>query len=471
MSAAPVSFSQNVNRMVDRAMDVMQIDPGIAAAIKTCDSTIKVNFPVEIDGKIEIFSGWRSLHSNHRCPAKGGIRFAPKVDEDEVEALASLMTYKCAIVDVPFGGSKGGLKIDPLKYSRENMQKITRRFSRELIRKGYLSPSLNVPAPDMGTGEREMAWIADVFRILHPEDINYSACVTGKPVAHGGIQGRTEATGRGVVCAMRELFRHPDAIGRTGMKGGLAGKAVIIQGLGNVGYHAGKLLEEEDEAKIIAIIERDGALIDTSGLSVLKVRQYINEHKTIKGYPDARFVEDGSSVLEHECDILIPAAMEAQIHADNADRIRCKLIVEAANGPVTFEADEKLRERGVVILPDAYVNAGGVTVSYFEWVRNMSHIRFGRMERRYDEMRGMEMVDAIEQMTGKKASAEIVGCLVQGAKELDLVRSGLDDTMRNAFQEIHEKFNSDPAIVDYRTAAFVVSIGKIVRSYLDIGIY
>ena len=466
-----LSFRESVNYMVDRALSVLDIDPGIANAIKVCDSTIKVNFPVEINGKVEVFTGWRSVHSSHRLPSKGGIRFAPIVNEDEVEALASLMTYKCAIVDVPFGGSKGGLLIDPLKYTRDDMQKITRRFARELTRKGYLSPATNVPAPDMGTGEREMAWIADTYKHLHPEDINYLGCVTGKPIAHGGIRGRTEATGRGVVYVIREFFRHPDDVIKAGLKPGLGGKRVVVQGLGNVGYHAARLLDEEDACKITAIIERDGVITNEDGIKVEDVRQHINEHKTIKGFPDARFSEDGASALEMECDILIPAAMEATIHAGNADNIKTKLIVEAANGPVTFEADDILRHRGVTILPDAYVNAGGVTVSYFEWVRNLSHIRFGRMERRHAELHGARVVQALETMTGKQAEDWIQKELIYGADELDLVRSGLDDTMRNSYQQMKEIMQGNDRILDYRTAAYVVAINKISRSYTDIGVY
>jgi glutamate dehydrogenase (NAD(P)+) len=466
-----LSFSESVNFMVDRALTVLEIDPGISAALKACNSTIKINFPVEINGKIEVFTGWRSVHSDHRLPSKGGIRFAPIVNEDEVEALAALMTYKCAIVDVPFGGSKGGLLIDPSKYKREDLQKITRRFARDLVRKGFLSPAKNVPAPDMGTGAREMAWIADTYKHLHPEDINYAACVTGKPVAHGGIVGRTEATGRGVVYAIREFFRNADDVQAAGLKPGLGGKRIVIQGLGNVGYYAAKLLDEEDESKIIAIIERDGVLINENGLCVEDVRMHINEHKTIKGFPDATFSEDGASGLEIECDILIPAAMEAQITKNNAENIKTKLIIEAANGPVTFEADDILRQRGVTILPDAYVNAGGVTVSYFEWVRNLAHIRFGRMERRHDEMRGAHMLQALETMTGKQPEDWMQKELIHGANELDLVRSGLDDTMRNSYQQLKEAYNSNDNVNDFRTASYVVAIQKLVRSYIDIGVY
>ena len=465
------SFSKSVDLMADRAFAVMDMDPGVANAIKASEAIIEVNFPVSIRGKIEVFTGWRATHSTHRLPAKGGIRFAPIVNQDEVEALAALMTYKCAIVDVPFGGSKGGLLIDPSKYDRDEMQIITRRFARELIRRDFISPATNVPAPDMGTGEREMAWIADTYKQQHPENLNYTACVTGKPVHHGGIRGRVEATGRGVVYAMREFFRHAKDVRNAGLDGGLAGKRIVVQGLGNVGYHAAKLLDEEDEAKIIAIIERDGALLHPEGLPVQKVREYINSHKTIRGFPDAEFVTDGRKVLEMECDILIPAAMEAQITAENAGRIRTCLIIEAANGPVTFEADEILRSRNVTILPDAYVNAGGVTVSYFEWIRNLSHIRFGRMQRRFDELRGQHLISALENMTQKDVPEWMQQEIVRGADELDLVRSGLDDTMRHAYQELSETLEVNDKVKDFRTAAYVVAISKIARSYFDLGVY
>ncbi len=466
----PLTFSKSVNFMVDRALAILDVDPGTANSIKTCNSTIKVSFAVEIKGKLEVFTGWRSVHSDHRLPAKGGLRFAPMVNEDEIEALASLMTYKCAIVDVPFGGSKGGLLIDPSKYTRAEMQQITRRFARELIRKGFLSPAMNVPAPDMGTGQREMAWIADTYKQLHPEDINHLGCVTGKPIAHGGIRGRIEATGRGVVYAMREFFRNADDVKATGLKAGLAGKRIVIQGLGNVGYHAAKLLEEEDDCQIIAIIERDGFLLNDAGLSVEAVRNHINTHQTIKGFPDARFFKNTAAGLEIECDILIPAAMEQQITLENVDNIKTRLIFEAANGPITSEADDRLREGGITIIPDSYVNAGGVTVSYFEWVRNLSHIRFGRMERRHDEMNGAKMLRVLETLTGKTAQDWMRQEIVHGADELDLVRSGLDDTMRNSYHQLKQALHINPKIKDFRTAAYVVAVQKLLRSYLDIGV-
>jgi glutamate dehydrogenase (NAD(P)+) len=466
-----LSFRQSVDHMVDKAIKVVGLDEGIARAIKGCKAVLKVEFPVEIKGKTQVISGWRAVHSIHRLPAKGGIRYAPVVEQNEVEALAALMTYKCAIVDVPFGGSKGGLRIDPLKYDRGEMEKITRRFARELATHGFLSPATNVPAPDMGTGQREMAWIADTYKHLYPEDINYIACVTGKPVQSGGVRGRIEATGRGVQYALREFFRHPEDVKEAGLAGGLGGKSIIVQGLGNVGYHAAKFLSEEDGARIIAIIERDGAIINSAGLAVDEVRHHLIEKGGVKGFPGAEFVEDGAEALKTECDILIPAAMEGVINETNAPEIKARLIAEAANGPVTFEADQILRERGVVMLPDAFMNAGGVVVSYFEWVRNLSHIRFGRMARRAEEVRGHHIIKALEETTGKAMPEWVLKELCRGADELDLVRSGLDDTMRSAYEQIREVKMSDPKVGDYRTAAYTIAIKKISHSYLDIGVY
>ena len=466
------SFRESVDRMVDRALATMDISPDVAEAIKSCNAVIQIKFPVKVRGKIEIFSGWRAVHSTHRLPAKGGIRYAPCVDQDEIEALAALMTYKCAIVDVPFGGSKGGVMIDPGEYNREEMELITRRFTLELARKGFLSPSTNVPAPDIGTGQREMAWMADTYKHLHPDDINYIACVTGKPVAHGGIQGRTEATGRGVQYALQEFFRHPDAVEETGLSEGLGGKRIVVQGFGNVGYHAAKFLFEEDGCKIIAIADSRGVLVNEEGIAVEDAYNYKVEHKTLDGFPGGVYTQgDSKRALEIDCDILIPAALEGQINPDNVKKIKTRIIVEAANGPVTFEADEKLQKRGVVIIPDAYANAGGVVVSYFEWIRNLSHIRFGRMQRRYDELRGQTQLDALENLTGRKVPDAFKEKINSGASELDLVRSGLDDTMRQAFQEMRETRMDNKLINDYRTASYVNAIRKISRSYVDVGVY
>jgi glutamate dehydrogenase (NAD(P)+) len=466
-----LTFSQSVNEMAKRALTLMELPPGIPEQILACNKVIQVQFTVKLsDNKFHTFRGWRAVHSDHRLPAKGGIRFAPHVQQDEVEALAALMTYKCAIVNVPYGGSKGGLTIDPRAYNEYDMEIITRRFARELIRANVLGPGINVPAPDMGTGEREMAWIADEYVTWHPSDINAWACVTGKPVTNGGIMGRTEATGQGVRYAMREFFRHKQDVEMTGLTGSLDGKRVIIQGLGNVGYYAAHFLSQEDGCKVIGIIERDGGIYDENGLDVEDVKAYMYEHGGVRDFPGVTHVENGLSLMEMDCDILIPAAMEAQITEHNAPHIKAPLVVEAANGPVTFAGDEILRERGIVVLPDAYVNAGGVTVSYFEWIKNISHIRFGRMQRRLDEWRGERIVEALEFLTGKELPNDMRLNITRGADELTMVRSGLDDTMRLAYQEISEKFRSNPRISDFRTAAYVVAIEKIACTLLEMGV-
>lgn len=464
------AFLESVNHMVDRALDVMDLQPGLADEIKAINSIYKVRFPVELAGEVRVFTGWRAVHSEHRLPVKGGIRYAPIVSQDEVEALAALMSYKCAIVDVPFGGSKGGLVIDPSQYSSEDLRKITQRFAYELMKKDYVSPSENVPAPDMGTGEREMAWIADAYRMAYPQDINAIACVTGKPVTQGGIAGRTEATGRGVQYVLHEMFRHSEDVKEAGLSGGLAGKRIVIQGLGNVGYHAARFLQEEDDVRIVAIAERDGAILSDKGLDVAAVAEHLRHTGGVSGFPDVEFLENGIKALELDCDILIPAALENQVSKENAERIKAPLIVEAANGPVTFDADRILRKKGTIILPDAYVNAGGVTVSYFEWVKNVSHIRFGRLDRRLEENRGQHVIHIIEEMTGRKMPEHLAKPLQEGPREIDLVRSGLEDTMRIAYQQIREVYRSNDKIVDLRTAAFVLAIGKIATAYREMGI-
>ncbi len=464
-----VSFLEGINLMFDRAAATLSLPPGLGEQIKLSNSVYQVRFPVKFKDGYKVFTGWRAVHSEHRLPAKGGIRYAPIVDQDEVEALAALMTYKCAIVNVPFGGSKGGLCIDPREYSEDDMERITRRFARELMAKGFISPSLNVPAPDMGTGPREMAWIADTYRDQFPGDINALACITGKPPTQGGIAGRVEATGRGVEYALREFFRHPEDVRKAGLEGNLEGKRIVIQGLGNVGYHAAKFLSEEDGARIVAIIERDGAILSDQGLPVEPVSEHLRQNGGVKGFPGAKFIENGSRMLEADCDILIPAALEGQITEENAAKIRAPLIAEAANGPVTYAADEILRRNGKVMIPDVYLNAGGVSVSYFEWIKNISHIRFGRLGRRFDEARGQHTVDALEQMVGRSVPETLQDKIIRGADELDLVRSGLDDTMRLAFREIQEAMQSRDDVPDLRTAAFVVAIEKVAKTYLEMG--
>ena len=464
------SFRESVDIMFNRAVALMDLPPGLEKKIRVCNATYTVRFGVRLRGKIETFSGYRSVHSEHMEPVKGGIRFSLGVNQNEVEALAALMTYKCALVETPFGGSKGGLCIDPREWEEDEMERITRRFAYELAKRDLIHPSQNVPAPDMGTGEREMAWIADQYRRMNTTDINAAACVTGKPAHAGGIQGRVEATGRGVQYALQEFFRHPEDIKAAGMSGKLDGKRVVVQGLGNVGYHAAKFLSEEDGSKITGIIERDGALTDEDGIDVEAVHAWIAKHGGVKGYPHSPHVEDGARVLEQDCDILIPAALEGVIHLGNAKAIKAPLIIEAANGPVTAGADEILREKGTVIIPDMYANAGGVTVSYFEWVKNLSHIRFGRMQRRQEESRHELIVGELERLSEHMGdqwsmTPNFKDKYLRGAGELELVRSGLDDTMRTAYQAMREVWHSRDDVQDLRTAAYLVSIDRVANSY------
>ncbi len=469
-TASEPSFRESVDLMFQRAVALLDLPPGLEEKIRVCNATYTVRFGVRLRGRIETFTGYRSVHSEHMEPVKGGIRFAMGVNQDEVEALAALMTYKCALVEAPFGGSKGGLCIDPRQYDEHELELITRRFAYELIKRDLINPAQNVPAPDMGTGEREMAWIADQHARMNTTDINSKACVTGKPLNAGGISGRVEATGRGVQYALREFFRDAEGLAKAGLEGTLEGKRVIVQGLGNVGYHAAKFLSEEDKSIVIGIIERDGALYSEDGLDVEAVRAWIAEHGGVTGYPDAEFVGAGATVLERACDILVPAALEGVINLGNADRLQTPLIIEAANGPVTAGADEILRNKGTVIIPDMYANAGGVTVSYFEWVKNLSHIRFGRMQRRQEEARHQLVVDELERLSeaanvGWTLSPNFKDKYLRGADELELVRSGLDDTMRISYQAMRDVWHGRDDVQDLRTAAYIVAIQKVAASY------
>ncbi len=469
------TFRESVDLMFNRAVSLMDLPPGLEEKIRVCNATYTVRFGVRLRGQIQTFTGYRSVHSEHMEPVKGGIRYSMAVNQDEVEALAALMTYKCALVEAPFGGSKGGLCIDPLEWDEHELELITRRFAYELAKRDLIHPAQNVPAPDMGTGEREMAWIADQYRRMNTTDINARACVTGKPVHAGGIQGRTEATGRGVQYALQEFFRHPEDVKSAGLSGSLDGKRVIVQGLGNVGYHAAKFLSEEDGCKVIAVIERDGGLYDENGLNIEELRNWIAKHGGVDGYPSGNYIKTGAKYLEEDCDILIPAALEGVINLGNADRIKAPLIIEAANGPVTAGADEILRNKGTVIIPDMYANAGGVTVSYFEWVKNLSHIRFGRMGRRQEEARHELIVKELSRLDDHLEGAwsmtpDFKQKYLRGAGELELVRSGLDDTMRAAYQSMRETWHGREDVTDLRTAAYLVSIGKVATSYRAAGL-
>jgi glutamate dehydrogenase (NAD(P)+) len=463
------TFLENVEMMVNDTIDCIKIDPNISKILKTCRSVIQLKFPVKINGEIKIFHGWRAVHSNHRLPVKGGIRYSTDVNQEEIEALASLMTFKCAVVDVPFGGAKGGLLIDPKKYDEESLERITKKFARELIRRGFLSPARDVPAPDVGTSQREMGWILDAYKSLRPDDINHVACVTGKSVDHGGIKGRLEATGRGVCEALKEFFRHPAEVKKANISNSnLDDQKIIIQGFGNVGLNSAKSLFATG-AKIVGIAEKDGAIFNRKGINIIELEKYKQDKKTIVGFPNTETIDTSSDLLTYDCDILIPAALENAVTLENVDNIKAKIICEAANGPVSYRADKKLKDRGAVIIPDIYANAGGVTVSYFEWIRNISHIRMGRLQKRYEEDRGEVILRALEQLSPNKLSKDLTNQLVHGANEEDIIASGLEDTMRVSFQEMLEMksvYNLD----NYRMAAYAIALKKIEKSYLELGI-
>ena len=462
-----VGFLDSVNMMYDRAISLLDLPEDVAQTVRNCNSTYEVQFSVRLRGQLHSFKGYRSVHSEHMEPAKGGIRYSIEVNKDEVEALAALMTYKCALVEAPFGGSKGGLIVDPREWEPHELEKITRRFAYELIKRDLINPSQNVPAPDMGTGAREMAWMADEYRRMNPTDINARACVTGKPLNAGGIAGRTEATGRGVQYALQEFFRHADDVEAAGLSGTLKGKRVVVQGLGNVGYHAAKFLSEEDGAPVVGVIERDGAIFNEKGLDIEALKAHLNDGKPLDTFAGGTFSPNSNAGLEHDCDILVPAACESVITHSNAHRIQARVIIEAANGPVTAEANDILLERGRTIIPDLYANAGGVTVSYFEWAKNLSHIRFGRMQRRQEEARSRALLQQIESLVPNGVDHATRDLLECGAGEIDLVRSGLDDTMRAAYNAMREERDAHPDCPDLRTAAYMVAVRRIV-SVMDL---
>lgn len=462
---------ENVNLQFDRAASVLRIHPGLLRQIKACNNVYSVQFPIRKGKDYILVQGYRAEHSHHLKPAKGGIRYSEDVSRDEVMALAALMTYKCALVDVPFGGSKGGVKINPRNFSIPELERITRRYAAELIKKDFLGPHVNVPAPDMGTGAREMAWIADTYEAFHPGSPDTRACITGKPYQQGGIQGRTEATGRGVQFGIREVFGHDEDITALGMTPGLAGKRVIVQGFGNVGYHAAKFLQEEDDVKVIAIGEWDGGIHDPNGIAIEKLNRHRKRTGSILNFPGAKNLKKGEDVLYLECDILVPAALENQITRRNADKIRAKVIGEAANGPVTAAADEILRKRGVLIIPDIFLNAGGVTVSYFEWTKNLSHMRYGRMSQLLENLEAETFIRETETLTGKTFDPKARQTLLRSHDELALVNSGLEDTMRSAYRDMRKVFKSRKKIEDLRMASYVISLEKIADAYLDLGIF
>jgi glutamate dehydrogenase (NAD(P)+) len=469
--AHTISFTDQVNRNFDKAAQFTTHHPDLLALIKNCNSVYHFTFPLQrADGSIEVIHAWRAEHSHHKLPTKGGIRYSLSVNEDEVVALAALMTYKCAVVDVPFGGAKGGIAIDSKAYTTQELEKITRRYTFELVKKNFIGPGTDVPAPDFGTGQREMAWIVDTYVALAPDKLEGPACVTGKPIAQGGIRGRSEATGRGVAIAAREACDVLEDMKPLGLTRGLSGKRVVVQGLGNVGFHAARFLEQAG-AVVVGIVEFEGAIHNPKGLGVDAVVAHRKETGSLLKYPGATDLPNREAGLELDCDILVPAALESQITAENAARIKASIVVEGANGPVTSDASEMLGARGVLVLPDHFVNAGGVLVSYFEWLKNLRHVRLGRMEKRFEEGAFRRILGAIEGATNKQFRAEEIAALTHGADEADLVNSGLEDTFVTAYHRLREIRNLHRDKADLRTAAFIDAIDKIAICYSDLGIF
>jgi glutamate dehydrogenase (NAD(P)+) len=467
----PPSLEQNVNAYFDRAAALTGLSPGLREQIRACDAVCAFHFPIRHrDGQIEVVQAWRAEHSHHKLPTKGGIRFSASVDESEVRALAALMTYKCAVVDVPFGGAKGAVQVDPHACDAEHLEQVTRRYVYELVQRNLIGPGIDVPAPDAGTGEREMAWVVDTYTALHPGELDATACVTGKPIAQGGIRGRKEATGRGLVYALGEACAQADDMQSRGLSVGIDGKRVVVQGIGNVGYHAAKFCRERG-ARVIAIAVPEGAIVDSSGLDEDAVVEHRTRTGSILGFPGATSIPNGPDALELECDVLIPAALENQLTGDNAPRIRAKVVIEGANGPTTATADEIFRAKGTLVIPDIYANAGGVVVSYFEWLKNLFHVRFGRLERRHQAASESRILAAIERTTGKVFTDAERATFTQPTDELRIVNSSLEETMVSAYREIRETVRRQPAAQDLRTAAFITAINKIARSYQERGVF
>jgi len=471
------TFLENVSHFFDKAAALTTLPKGLIEHIKTADSVLRIAFPIEKVnskgegmGDYEIIYGYRAQHSHHRLPCKGGIRFAPDVDLQEVVALSALMTYKCAVMDVPFGGAKGGIRIDPKKYTPSQLENITRRYTLELCTKNFIGPAIDVPAPDMGTGPREMTIIKETYQMLNPKDIDGLACVTGKPVSQGGIRGREEATGLGVFFGVKEFLASNSVLQRIGWSSGnLKDLKVIVQGFGNVGYWT-CIYFEKAGCKIVGVstVEQGSSIYNPKGLSIEAIKRYYTENKTLEGYPGAKSFHSNDLLLEQECDILIPAAVERTIHKGNAHKIQATIIGEAANGPTTPIAEEILESKGKILIPDLLLNAGGVTVSYFEWLKNLSHVRFGRLNKKWEEKSKGLLLEFAEQELGRHIDEQERQSIIQGPTEEDIVHSGLEDTVINACKETIA--TADKLNTNYRTAAYYNALMKIGNQIRQSGI-
>ncbi|CAI2365312.1 unnamed protein product [Moneuplotes crassus] len=463
-------FLEMVKMHFDKAAKYTNVSDGLLSLIKECNSMVRFNVPLRRDdGTLEILACYRAQHSHHRLPVKGGTRYADNITISEVEALASLMTFKLAAADVPFGGAKGGIRINPRNYSKDELERVTRRYTHELAKKGFIGPSIDVLGPDMGTDQQVMTWMKDTYSSIYGDkDINAEGCVTGKFKRHGGIAGRPESTGLGVYYGVRELLNRKDFCEKAGLEAGIDGKTFNIQGFGAVGSWAARFFTH-DGGKITTIVEWDCALHKKDGFDVEDVIQWQQNEGTLKNYPhaDSIEVEDPAKYLEKECDVLLPCAVEKSIHMHNAPKLNCKVIGEGANGPTTVWGEEICEKKGIINIPDLILNAGGVTVSYFEWLKNLQHVSGGKLTRRWEATSKKDLYEFIkgEDLTKEQEEKSHV---LRGAKEIDLVYSGLEEIMSNA---IHTHFDiSLEKNTNMRIAGFANSIQKVAESYKESGI-
>jgi glutamate dehydrogenase (NAD(P)+) len=471
MSFGPTNepnFLEMVNIFFDQASKYTGMSPEMLEQIKTTDTVLQMTIPLSRDdGSISFHKAYRAQHSHHKLPCKGGTRYSPNVDLPEVEALAFLMTIKCACVNLPFGGAKGGIEVNPKSLSKAERERLTRRYALELGKKGFLSPAIDVPGPDLGTGEEEMAWMMDTFVSHHPKNLNGIATTTGKPLELGGIPGRAESTGLGVFYGIREFLQDPYYMDKLGLKTGILGKTFIIQGFGNVGYWAGHFIQKEG-GKILGVIEQSASVFNEHGIDVDDLKNFYNQRKSLVGYPKAQVFQDKNEVFSKNCDVLIPAAIERSLNGETAKLIDCKIVAESANGPTTPLGEEILEKKGVLILPDLLMNAGGVTVSYFEYVKNLGHIKPGLLTKRWGARRNQNIIETISKSKNLNAKDAIAGlkriAYTEGASELNLVYSGLEQIMTEAVQET--KDTSQKLGVNLRIAAYVNSLKRIEASTL-----
>jgi glutamate dehydrogenase (NAD(P)+) len=390
----------------DRAAQLLDLDPDLYAVLRSPSRELKVYIPTRMDsGRIQVFEGYRVQHNFARGPAKGGIRYAPDVNLEEVRALAAWMTWKCAVVNVPFGGAKGGIICDPQQMSTGELERMTRRYAAELL--DFIGPEKDVPAPDMNTNEQTMAWIMDTYSMHARHTV--TAVVTGKPIDLGGSSGRREATGRGLLFVINEAIKRFNMVPLS--------TRVVVQGSGNVGGIAALLLHQSGY-KVVAISDVHGGIYNPNGIDIPKALEYLKTTRSFEGYEGVEYVSN-SELLELECEVLVPAATENQITSHNADRLKCKVLAEGANGPTTAAADQILHEKGIFVIPDILANAGGVTVSYFEWVQD----RMGYFWRE------------------------------------DVVNERLQDKMVASFNDLCRY--ADAHAVDTRTAAYMLAIDRV----------